>query len=84
MICWGNTYELSENSIKASCGKKVMDVLSSKLTNEFGSGFSPVSIRRMCRFYEMYSIWLSVPTELSWSHFQELIKIDRIFLNLLV
>ena len=71
------TYELSENSTKASYGKKVIDVLSSKLTNEFGSGFSPVSIRRMRRFYEMYPIWSAVPTELSWSHFQELIKIDR-------
>lgn len=50
------TYELSENRTKASYGKKVIDVLSSKLTNEFGSGFSPVSIRRMRRFYEMYPI----------------------------
>ena len=51
--------------------------LSERLTNEFGSGFSPVSIRRMRRFYEYYPIWSTVSTELSWSHFQELIKIDR-------
>ena len=31
----------------------------------------------MRRFYEMYPIWSAVPTELSWSHFQELIRIDR-------
>ncbi len=71
------TYELSENSTKASYGKKIIDALSVKLTNEFGSGFSPVSIRRMRRFYEMYPIWSTVSTELSWAHFQELIKIDR-------
>ncbi len=71
------TYELSENSTKASYGKKIIDALSSKLTKEFGSGFSSVSIRRMRRFYEMYPIWSAVPTELSWSHFQELIRIDR-------
>ena len=71
------TYELSENSTKASYGKKIIDVLSSKLTNEFGSGFSSVSIRRMRRFYEFYPIWSAVPTELSWTHFQELIRIDR-------
>ena len=71
------TYELSENSTKASYGKKIIDVLSSKLTKEFGSGFSSVSIRRMRRFYEMYPIWSTVSTELSWTHFQELIKIDR-------
>ena len=39
------TYELSENSTKASYEKKIIDALSAKLTNEFGSGFSPVSIR---------------------------------------
>jgi len=41
------TYELSENSTKASYGKKIIDELSLKLTKEFGSGFSSVSIRRM-------------------------------------
>ena len=71
------TYELSENSTKASYGKKIIDALSVKLTNEFGSGFSPVSIRRMRRLYEFYPIWSTVSTELSWAHFQELIRIDR-------
>ena len=71
------TYELSNNSTKASYGKKVIDALSIKLSKEFGSGFSPVSIRRMRKFYELYPIWSAVPTELSWSHFQELIRIDR-------
>ena len=48
-----------------------------KLTDEFGNGFSAVSIRRMRRFYEFYPNWSAVPTELSWSHFQELIRIER-------
>ena len=73
------TYELSENSTKASYGKKIIDALSVKLTNEFGSGFSPVSIRRMRRFYEFYPIWSTVSTELSWAHFQELIRLGRGF-----
>ena len=71
------TYELSNNSVKASYGKQIIEVLSSKLTSEFGSGFSSVSIRRMRKFYELYPIWSTVSTELNWSHFQELIKIDR-------
>lgn len=71
------TYELSENSTKASYGKKIIDALSSKLTNEFGNGFSPVSIRRMRKFYELYPIWSSVMTKLTWTHFQQLIRIDR-------
>ena len=35
------------------------------------------SIRRMRRFYKFHPIWSAVPTELSWSHFQELLRIDR-------
>ena len=54
-------------------GKKIIEELSSRLSREFGSGFSAVSIRRMRRFYEYYPIWSAVPTELSWTHFQELI-----------
>ena len=56
------TYELFENSNKASYGKKIIEALSSKLTNEFGGGFSPVSIRKMRKFYEIYPIRSAVPT----------------------
>lgn len=31
----------------------------------------------MRKFFELYPIWSAVPTELSWSHFQELIRIDK-------
>ncbi|MBS5778666.1 MAG: hypothetical protein KIC82_04385 [Acholeplasma sp.] len=48
-----------------------------KLTNKFGNGFSTVSIRRMCRFYEYYPNWSTVSTKLSWAHFQKLIRIER-------
>ncbi len=71
------TSELFNSVTDKTYGKKIVESLSNKLTNEFGSGFSPVSIRRMRRFYEFYPIWSTVSTELSWAHFQELIKIDR-------
>ncbi|MEG1995827.1 MAG: DUF1016 N-terminal domain-containing protein [Bacilli bacterium] len=71
------TFELSNSSSKAEYGKQVIEVLSKKLLNEFGSGFSSVSIRRMRKFYESYPIWSTVSTELSWGHFQELIKVNR-------
>ncbi|MFI3200833.1 MAG: PDDEXK nuclease domain-containing protein [Eubacteriales bacterium] len=71
------TFELSDNTTKAKYGKQIINTLSAKLTNEFGSGFTPVSIRRMRRFYEIFPIWSTLSTELSWSHYQEIIKIDR-------
>lgn len=33
--------------------KQIIDALSLRFTNEFGNGFSPVSIRRMRKFYEI-------------------------------
>ena len=71
------TSELYNNSSDGIYGKRIIEALSKKLTNEFGNGFSAVSIRKMRRFYEYYPNWSAVPTELSWSHFQELIKIER-------
>ena len=71
------TSELFSNTNGEIYGKRIVEALSQKLSNEFGSGFSTVSIRRMRRFYEYYPIWSAVPTELSWSHFMELIRIDR-------
>ncbi len=71
------TSELYNNSGDGTYGKRIIDALSKKLTNEFGNGFSAVSIRRMRRFYEYYPNWSTVSTELSWAHFQELIRIER-------
>ncbi|MFI3227987.1 MAG: PDDEXK nuclease domain-containing protein [Clostridia bacterium] len=71
------TFELSDYTTKAQYGKQIIDTLAVKLTNEFGSGFTSVSIRRMRKFYEIFPIWSTLSTELSWSHYQELIKIDR-------
>ena len=64
------TSDLYSNSSNRTYGKRIIEVLSKKLTNEFGNGFSAVLIRRMRRFYEYYPNWSSVSTELSWSHFK--------------
>ncbi len=71
------TSELFKSVDDGVYGKKIVEALSKKLTDEFGNGYSPVSIRRMRRFYEYYPIWSTVSTELSWAHYQELIRIDR-------
>lgn len=69
------TSELFNNSNDDTYRKRIVEGLSKKLTNDFGNGFSIVSIRRMHRFYEYYPNWSAVSTELSWAHFQELIRI---------
>ncbi len=48
------TYELSDNSTKASYGKKVIEALSSKLTIEFGGGFSFVASQQRIKIGSEY------------------------------
>jgi len=69
--------ELVEKDSRAEYGKAIIDSLSSKLTRDFGEGFTPTSIRRIKRFYDYYPIWATLSPELSWSHYRELIKIPR-------
>jgi predicted nuclease of restriction endonuclease-like (RecB) superfamily len=69
--------ELIGKNTRAEYGKSVIDKLSIKLTKDFGEGFTSDNIRRMRRFYEYFPIWDAVRTELSWTHFRELIKIVR-------
>ena len=49
------TYKLSENSTKASYGKKIIDELSVKLTNELGKGYTPSRLRYFRRFFFIFS-----------------------------
>lgn len=65
------TSELFDSIDMVYMKKKIVEALSKKLTNEFGSGYFPVSIRRMRRFYEYYPIWSTVPTELVCKLLQE-------------
>lgn len=62
---------------RASYGDTVLEKLSQKLTNEFGKGFSSRNLRTMRKFYLTFPIWKTVSSELSWSHYLEIIKIDN-------
>lgn len=62
---------------KAKYGEGLIKKLSVKLTEEFGKGFSMQNLRRMRQFYLCYQKRSSVMSELSWSHYLELIKIEE-------
>lgn len=66
-------------SDRAEYGKEIVGNISDKLTAEFGRGFGKRNIFRMIKFYEIFSNFEIVPTlstQLSWSHFVELISIE--------
>ena len=69
--------EIQQGNKRATYGEEVLKILSEKLTNEFGKGFSIINLRRMRKFYCLFKIRSSVMHELSWTHYLELIKIDE-------
>jgi len=64
---------------RAAYGEQVVAEVAKALTAEFGRGFARRSLYRMMRFVEVYSdpeIVSALRSQLSWTHFRELIAID--------
>ena len=70
-------FEIQDGGKRATYGDELVIRLSEQLTKEFGKGFSARNLRRMRKFYVYFPIWPSVMTELSWTHYLEIISIDR-------
>ena len=63
---------------RAAYGKQILATVSQELTAEFGAGFSYTTLTRMARFAEWMTneeIVSTLSTQLSWSHFIELLPI---------
>ena len=60
---------------RADYGKKIVNLLSQKLTEEFGKGWSEKQIRHCLHFAEVFAdkeIVYALSRELSWTHFRTL------------
>ncbi len=65
---------------RAAYGKKILSTVSQQLTEEYGRGFSLSALYKNIRFYQLYQdeqIVSTLSTELSWSHFMELLPIEE-------
>ncbi len=62
---------------RAEYGKKQLAQIAETLTREFGKGFDIRNLRYMRQFYQTFSIWNTVRSELSWSHYRRLIRIEN-------
>ena len=69
--------EIQQGDERAKYGDSILEKLSEKLTNEFGKGFSKRNLERMRKFYICFPIATTVSSQLSWSHYLELIKIEE-------
>ena len=70
-------FEKQDRNSRAKYGDLLIEGISRKLTEQFGKGFSIQNLRRMRQFYLTYPIRSSIMSELSWTHYLELIKIKE-------
>lgn len=69
-------YEVCGENDRAAYGKQVLKDISKALTKEFGQGFSIQNLRKMRQFYTVYQKRSTVSSELSWSHYQLLMRVE--------
>jgi len=81
LLCWEVGRRLLRENLqagRAEYGKQILATASQELTAEFGAGFSYTALTRMARFAEWVTdehILSTLSTQLSWSHFIELLPI---------
>jgi hypothetical protein len=61
---------------RAAYGKKLLPRLAETLSREFGKGFDDRNLRNMRAFYLTFPIWNAVRTELSWTHYRNLLRVS--------
>jgi predicted nuclease of restriction endonuclease-like (RecB) superfamily len=62
---------------RAEYGKAVLKNLANQLTPEFGKGFNERNLNNMRAFFLAFPIWNAVRTELSWTHYRMISRIEN-------
>ncbi len=66
-----------KGNLKASYGKATLKNLSIELTLEFGKGFDERNLNNMRAFFLAFPIWNAVRTELSWTHYRLISRVEN-------
>ena len=78
--CWEIGRHIVEfeqgGATRAEYGKRLLPGLAESLTAEFGRGFDERNLRNMRAFFQIFPIWNSVRTELSWTHYRTLLRVE--------
>jgi len=81
-LCWHIGRRIRQEILgeqRAAYGEQIVSALSSQLTAEYGRGFSRTNLFYMIQFAEVFpdeQIVSALRTQLSWTHFRELIAIE--------
>ncbi len=62
---------------RATYGQQQLQVLSHSLTDELGKGFSVSNLKNMRQFYPLFPIRHAVRSELSWTHYRTLMRVEN-------
>jgi predicted nuclease of restriction endonuclease-like (RecB) superfamily len=62
---------------RAEYGRSLLAYLSERLTREFGKGFTVSNLRNMRQFYQVFPIRYTLRSELTWSHYRLLMRVDE-------
>lgn len=62
---------------KAEYGQTLIKNLSSKLTDEFGKGFTITNLKYMRQFYLAFQNRHALRDQLSWTHYRLLVKVEK-------
>lgn len=65
-----------QGETRAQYGKAVLKNLATQLTEEFGKGFDERNLNNIRRFYIAFPIWNAVRTELSWTHYRIISRVN--------
>ncbi|WP_294265285.1 PDDEXK nuclease domain-containing protein [uncultured Chryseobacterium sp.] len=66
-----------DGELRAKYGKLVLKHLAAKLSLEFGKGFNERNLNNMRAFFVAFPIWNAVRTELSWTHYRIISRVEN-------
>ena len=69
--------EAQGGEARAKYGNQLIKVYSEKLTKELGKTYGISTLRKMRQFYLMFKKRSTMSSELSWSHYVELLKLKN-------
>ncbi len=78
--CWSVGRHIVEfeqgGAARAAYGKHLLADLAAHLTAEFGKGFDERNLRHMRAFYAGFPNWNARRSELSWTHYRSLLRVE--------
>ncbi|WP_294283032.1 PDDEXK nuclease domain-containing protein, partial [uncultured Chryseobacterium sp.] len=63
--------------LRAKYGKSVLKNLAAQISLEFGKGFNERNLNNMRAFFMAFPIWNAVRTELSWTHYRIISRVEN-------